>query len=140
MVFDPSVRKQGCKFKGRGLFIVRHIGYDIVEISPGVDIVVTAGSQQRLHHAHILGCLVIATEQIVLPAKRYRADFIHGQIVVKPYAAVFKVAHHVGPPVIGIGDSLADQRLRTVKDTFGVLQLMLTLIQGPDQGEVTSAK
>ena len=70
---------------------------------------VPACCQQRAYDGHVLRSLMVAAEEIVLPAQRDGAYLILGEVVVKQQSSVIEVSHHVVPPGIGVSDGLANQ-------------------------------
>ena len=88
--------------------MVWHLADDVVQIVPGIDIVVSTGCQQRADDGHVPRRFVVPTEDIVLAAQGDGTDFVLGEVVVKQQPSVIEIAHHVVPAGIGVGDGLAD--------------------------------
>ena len=100
--------------------VIGHPGDDVVEVVPRVDVVVAAGGQQRADDRHVAGRLVVAAEEVVLPAERDGADLVLGKVVVEQQPAVLEDAHHVVPAGVGVGDGLADKRAFAVLGALGL--------------------
>ena len=61
--------------------MIWHPAYDIIQVIPRIDIMVPACRQQGADNCHVLCCLVISTEKIVLPAQRDGTYFILRKII-----------------------------------------------------------
>ena len=86
-----------------------HLAYDIIQIVSRIDIMVSACCQQRADDSHVLCSLMVAAEEVVLPAQCNGTYLILGKVVVKQQSSILQISHHVVPSCIGIGDGLADQ-------------------------------
>ena len=92
----------------------------------------------------LLCSLMVSAEEVVLPAQRDGPDFVLCKVVVKQQPSVFKIAHHILPSGVGVGDGLAYLRRLAIlhalrlhphfhglHDGFGeFLPLRLSLIKG----------
>ncbi len=87
--------------------MIGHLADDIVEIVPGIDVMVPACGQQGAYDGHVPGSLVVAAEEVVLPVQCDWPDFVLGKVVVRQQPSVLQIAHHVVPSRVGIGDGLA---------------------------------
>ena len=89
------------------LLMIGHSGNDVIQVIPWIHFVRLAGSQQRTDYRHASGCLMVAAEEVILPAQRDGADDIFRQIVVPQQASVLQASHHIVPSGIGICDGFA---------------------------------
>ena len=56
--------------------MIWHLTDDIVEIVPGIDVMVPACGQQGAYDGHVLRCLVVAAEEVVLASLCPVANYV----------------------------------------------------------------
>ncbi len=61
--------------------MIRHLADGIVEIVPGIDVMVPACGQQGAYDGHVLCCLVVAAEEVVLASQRDGADLVLDEVI-----------------------------------------------------------
>ena len=61
--------------------MIGHLAYDIIQIVSRIDIVVSACCQQRADDGHVLRCLMVTAEEVVLPAQRDGTYLILSKII-----------------------------------------------------------
>ena len=68
--------------------MIWHLAYDIVQVVPRIDIMVPACCQQRADDGHVLRCLMVTAEEVVLPAQRDGTYHITANIFIKKESSV----------------------------------------------------
>jgi len=71
------------EFLINSLFMIRHLGDDIIQVIPRIHIVCLTDSKQETHYRHFDGCLVITAEEIILSTQSDGAYYIFRQVVKK---------------------------------------------------------
>ena len=114
----PFMWKQPQKLLAGCLFVIWHLGYDIIQITPGVDVMRFACTQQGTDDRHIDRCFVIAAEEVILPPQGDWSYNIFSKIVIPKQTSVLQTFHHVAPSGICIRDGFPNLGTRTVLDPF----------------------
>ena len=67
-----------------------------------VNVILLAGSEERVHHRRPLGSFVGACEHIILPAQGQRTDLVLDLVVVDLDAVVFEVVSQTRKILFGV--------------------------------------